>query len=344
MEIASNKLEQTLREQQLSPLYYVAGTDLLLVQESAQAIVSEAQSHGFDEVVQMEVGNQGDWEQALLEAESPSLFAEKRLFDLQMKADTIDRSSSSTISSYLTNPHPDALLLVRGRTFQYRYRSAAWFRLLTKEGIAVICEPLPATQLTQWIAHRARDKQLNLSDDAIEEIADLTEGNLLASHQEIERLHLAFLGSEEEISSDKLSMQDWSATSPFELIDAACFSNTHKMSKSLMSLSRDGTEPLSLIGLIAAQLRRMHSLAIGERLNMSQRRLQPLQAAARRIGLENIKRLLMECTNIDSQRKGILTGDAWNSVCSLLIGIAGSREVPTIEPRIRSHTIDYDPQ
>lgn len=342
MEIPSHHLEQTLRDQQLSPLYYVAGTDVLLVQESGQSIVSKAREHGFDEVVQMEVATKDDWDLALLEAESPSLFAEKRLFELSMKVDSIDRSSSAAIKSYLENPHPDALLLVRGRTFQFRHRSAAWFRLFSKEGVVVVCEPLSASQLTQWISNRAREKRLRLTEDAIEEIADLTEGNLLASHQEIERLHLAFLGSEEEISSDNLNMQNWSTTSAFELIDAACFGDTNKMSKSLMSLSREGTEPLTLIGLIAAQLRRMHSLAIGERLNMSQRRLRPLQAAYRRIGLESIKRLMMECTNIDSQRKGVLSGDAWNSVCSLLIGIAGSREVPTIEPRVRSYTIDYD--
>lgn len=342
MEIPSHHLEHTLQDQHLSPLYYVAGTDLLLVQESAQAIVAKAREHGFDELVQMEVGSKDDWELVLLEAETPSLFAEKRLFDLSMKSDAIDRSSSTMLKSYLGNPHPDALLLLRGRTFQFRHRSAAWFRLLAKEGVSVICEPLSGNQLNQWIANRAREKRLYLSEDAIEEIADLTEGNLLASQQEIERLHLAFLGTEEEISTDKLNMQNWSTTSPFELLDAACFGDTDRMCKSLMSLSRDGTEPLSLIGLIAAQLRRMHALAIGERLNMSQRRLRPLQTAYRRIGLENIKRLMMECTNIDSQRKGILTGDAWNSVCSLLFGIAGSREVPTIEPRVRSHTIDYD--
>ena len=342
MEIPSHHLAKTLRDQQLSALYYVAGTDLLLLQESAQAIVAKAREHGFDEVVQMEVGTRDDWELALLEAESPSLFAEKRLFDLSMKVNTIDRSSSNTIKSYLANPHPDALLLVRGRTFEYRHKSAAWFQLLSKEGVVVICEPLPASQLTQWISDRAREKQLRLSRDAIEEIADLTEGNLLATHQEIERLHLAFLGSREKISTEELNLHDWSASSPFELIDAACFGDTSKLSKSLIALAREGTEPLSLIGLIAAQLRRMHALAIGERLNMSQRRLRPLQSATRRIGLENVKRLMMECSNIDSQRKGILTGDAWNSVCSLLIGIAGSHNVPTIEPSVRSHTIDYD--
>ena len=342
MEIPAHQLTRTLQHQQLSPLYYVAGTDLLLSQESVQAIVSHAQEHGFDELVPMEVGSKEDWDMALLEAESPSLFAEKRLLDLSMKTDTIDRSSSVRLKSYLESPHPEALLVVRGRTFQYRYRSSAWFRLLAKEAVVVVCDPLPATQLTEWIANRARERRLRLSQDAAEEIADLTEGNLLASHQEIERLHLAFYGSDEEITSDKLNTQNWSASSPFALLDAACLGDTEKMSRSLMSLAREGTEPLSLIGLIAAQLRRMHALAIGERINMSQRRLRPLHTASRRLGLENIKRLMMECSNIDSQRKGILTGDAWNSVCSLLIGISGSSAVPTIEPSIRSHTIDYD--
>ena len=342
MEISAHQLARTLQHEQLSPLYYVAGTDLLLLRESAIAIASIAREHGFDEVVPMEVGSKDDWEMALLEAESPSLFAEKRLLDLTMKTDTIDRSSRTRLETYLANPQPEALLLVRGRTFQYRYRSSAWFRLLTKQAVVVMCDPLPAAQLAEWIANRARDRQLRLSRDAVEEIADLTEGNLLASHQEIERLHLAFFGSGEEITADMLNTQHWATSSPFELLDAACLGETNKMGKSLMSLAREGTEPLSIIGLIAAQLRRMHALAIGERINMSQRRLRPLQVAYRRIGLENIKRLMMECANIDSQRKGILTGDAWNSVCSLLIGISGSQSVPTIEPSIRSHTIDYD--
>ncbi|MCY3885365.1 MAG: DNA polymerase III subunit delta [Gammaproteobacteria bacterium] len=342
MEISSHHLQGRLQDGQLASLYYVAGTDLLLMQESIQTLVTCAQKHGFDEIIQMEVGTKEEWESAFLEAQGSSLFAEKRTFDLSMKTNAIDRSSISTIKSYLSDPNPDIVLLVRGKTFEYRHRSSAWFRLLLEQAVVVICEPLPPAQFSQWIANRAQEKQLSLSRDAVEEIADLTEGNLLAANQEIERLHLTFLDSEEEISSEELNMQNWSSSSPFELIDAACLGQTSRMNKSLMALSRDGTEPLSIIGLIALQLRRMHAVERGERINMSQRRMKPIEVATRRLGLENIKRLMVECTNIDSQRKGVLAGDAWNSVCSLLVGIAGSQDVPTIEPRIRWHTIDYD--
>lgn len=333
-----------MRDDHLAPLYYVAGTDLLLVQESAQTIVANVQEHDFVEVIQMEVGTKDNWESAFLEAESSSLFAPKRLFDLSLKTDSIDRSSIAPIKSYLANPNPDVVLLVRGRTFQYRHRSAAWFRLMVEKAVVVICEPLPPAQFSQWIANRAQERQLLLSRDAVDEIADLTEGNLLAANQEIERLHLTFLGFKEEIGSEELNTQNWSTSIPFELIDAACLGQTARMSKSLIALERDGTEPLSLIGLIALQLRRMHAHACGERINLSQRRLRPIDVATRRLGLENIKRLMMECTNIDSQRKGILTGDAWNSVCTLLVVIAGSPDVPTIEPHVRWHTIDYESQ
>lgn len=342
MEITSHQLPTTMREDHLAPMYYVAGTDLLLMQESVKTIVASVKEHGFDEVIQMAAGTKDEWESALLEAESSSLFSAKKLIELSMKTNTIDRSSIAPIKSYLSNSNPDVVLLVQGRTFQYRHRSTAWFRLLAEQAVVVICEPLPPAQFSQWIAHRARDRQLRLSEDAIEEIADFTEGNLLAAHQEIERLQLVFLASQKEIGTEELSTQNWSTSSPFELIDAACLGDTSRLNRSLMALAREGTEPLALIGLIALQLRRMHAYALGEHINMSKRRLRPIQAASRRLGLKNIKKLLMECTNIDSQRKGILTGDSWNSVCCLLIGIAGSRDVPTIEPHIQWHIIDYD--
>ncbi|MCY4144685.1 MAG: DNA polymerase III subunit delta [Gammaproteobacteria bacterium] len=338
MEIEANKLKSSLDSGQLAPLYYIAGTEILLVQESAQAIIEAANQAGFDEVVRTEVGSRKDWDGVLVDAASPSLFAEKRLFDVTMTTNTIDKESSATIKTYLRDPDPNAILLARGKTFTYQHRSLAWFKNLVANAVVVIAEPLSGPQFNRWLDARARAFRLNLSDEAIDELANLTDGNLLAAHQELEKLALVFLNSTEVIGIDSLTKLNWSTGNTFGLIDAATQGQAAMVGKILKAVIRDGTDPLSVVGLIALQLRRMHAFVLGEQARLPRR----LQAASRRIGRETLESLLIECSHVDSQRKGVLTGDPWQSIQALLLAMSGKPEIPLVETTVAWRTIDYE--
>lgn len=338
MQVDPHKLPSLLDSGQLKPFYYVAGTEPLLVRESAEAIIKTAQQCGFDEIVKSEVGSRSDWDGVFVDAASPSLFSEKRLFDVSMQTNTIDKESSKAVKSYLDQPDPDTIVLVRGKTFVYQHKSAAWFKNLVSNAVVAICEPLPPSQFVNWIADRARSVDLNLSRDVVQELANLTEGNLLAAHQELEKLSLVFLGSNDEIGIESLTKLNWSAGNTFELFNAACQGNIKRLGRTIRSAMHEGTEPLLVIGLIAAQLRRMHSLALGENLRAPRH----MQDAVRRIGLTGIEDLLAECTHVDSQRKGILVGDPWQTVQSSLLALAGAKGLPRVEQCVGWHTIDYD--
>ncbi len=338
MELDANKLKSSLGSGQLAPLYYIAGTEVLLVKESAQAVIEAANQTGFDEVVRTEVGSKKDWDGVLVDAASPSLFAEKRLFDVSMTTNTIDKDSSATIKAYLENPDPNAILLVKGKTFTYQHRSSAWFKSLAANAVVVICEQLSGSQFNRWLDARARSFRLNLTDEAIEELANLTDGNLLAAQQELEKLALIFLNSTEVIGIDSLTKMNWSTGNTFGLIDAATQGHAAKVGEILKAVIRDGTDPLSVVGLIALQLRRMHAFVLGEQARLPRR----LQAASRRIGRETLERLLIECSHVDSQRKGVLTGDPWQTIQALLLAMSGKSAIPLVESTVSWRTIDYE--
>ncbi len=338
MEIDASRLSSSLRTGDLAPLYYLAGTEILLIQESAQSIIGAASNVGFEEVVRAEAGSAKDWNSILVDAASPSLFAERRVFDIAMTTNTLDKESSARVNAYLGEPDPNAILIVRGKTFTYQHRSAAWFKSLVAKAVVVVAEPLSGHKFVRWLAERAKTCQLHLTDEAIEELANLTDGNHLAAHQELEKLSLIFLNSKEEIGIDSLTKINWSTGHTFGLIDWAAQGNSRMVGKSLKAVMRDGTDPLSVIGLLSMQLRRMHAFALGEQLRLPRR----LQVASRRIGLETLEELLIECSHIDSQRKGILTGDPWQSVEGLLLVMSGCSSVSLVEPTVAWQTIDYD--
>ncbi len=342
MELRPHQLEQRLQRQGIAPFYYVAGNEFVLVEESIQTLVDSARETGFDEVVRTEVAGKDDWESVFTEASSSALFAEKRLFLVNLTRRQWDRNSTATIEQYLKDPDPNSVLVVRGSTFDYQQRRLAWFKLLTSKAEVVIAEPLPPPQFRGWIENRSNSLKLRITEEALDTLADLTQGNLLAARQELTKLQLVFLKSDEAISVEHLTQLDSSTGNMFELLDSACYGNFKMIGQQLMAVIRNGTDPLAIIGLLSLQLRRMHSLALGENIPMSRMRMRPLESAVRRLGHREIEQLIFECTHIDSQRKGILTGDPWESVHALLLRIAGSKNLMDCETNLQWHEIEYE--
>ena len=52
--------------------------------------------------------------------------------------------------------------------------------------------------------------------------------------------------------------------------------------------------------------------------------------------VRSIPPVLAQCALVDSQAKGMLRGDAWLSLENLLLRMAGSRALPSLETQVKA--------
>ena len=340
MNVSFEKLPQQVK-QQLDPIYFLTGNEPLLVKETFDLIVDEAKAKGFTEVERVDIAQPDEWYSLLADASGRSLFAEKRLFDVRLPRNVFTPNAQTALQDWVREGHEDTILILRGWTWDYRFRTTAWFKTMTSIATTVILETIPIAEVTQWISSRAQALGLNLTREAITELADLTDGNLYAAQQELEKLRLVFLNENKALGIEELTRINWSISGTFDLVDAACNGNISKLSSMLAAVRREGTQPLFLVGALTSQLRKYHDLACDRSIRVSASKRRIGERVIRRIGRSGLESLLIECAHLDSQQKGILRGDSWLALESLLFNLAGYKN-RTLDTDAQQLRIDYE--
>lgn len=340
MIVTFDKFPQSLKKQ-LDPLYFLVGNELLLLEESVDLIVAEAETRGFAEIEHVEIAQPDEWYSLLADASGRSLFAEKRLFDVRLTKNVFTTKVQAALEEWIQDANGETIMILRGWSWDYRSRNTAWFKTISALATTVIIDTVPTAKLSHWIKDRAQALGLKLSEDAIRELADLTDGNLYAAQQELEKLRLIFLNEDKVVGIEELTRINWSISGAFDLVDAACNGNVDKLSTTLAAVRREGTQPLFLVGALGSQLRQYHDLACGRRTYLSSNRRRVGERVLKRIGRPGLERLLVECAHLDCQQKGILQGDSWLALESILLNLAGyqNRTLETDATRLR---VDYE--
>ncbi len=174
----------------LAPLYVLHGDDPLLTVEAGDALRATARQQGFDERNVLVVTPTFRWEELFHAAGNLSLFGGRTLVDLRIPTGKPGREGGEALTRYCKAPPADVLTLITLPEMDWRAKKAAWFTALTHAGTTIECRAPALEQLPHWIANRLNSQQQSAPPDALEFIALHVEGNLLAAHQEIQKLGL----------------------------------------------------------------------------------------------------------------------------------------------------------
>jgi DNA polymerase III subunit delta len=195
MQVRADQLAALL-QRGLKPLYLVHGDEPLLAQEACDLIRASARAAGFDERKVFNVsGAHFDWSSVLGAAQEMSLFAQRQLIEIRMPSGKPGKDGSEALQRYVEHLSDDVLTLVQCPRLDGQQTKSAWFAALEAAGLAVRVDPVERAALPAWIAQRlARQGQRVMDGDAGQQtlafFADRVEGNLLAAHQEIQKLGL----------------------------------------------------------------------------------------------------------------------------------------------------------
>ena len=316
-------------EADLAPLWLLAGNEPLLIAECADQIRARARALGVLEREVQFVDRGYDWNSLLGLTQSMSLFGDRRLIELRLNAKP-GPEGTKVLAQLHASPPSDVILLLIYDALEWADRSAAWVQAFEAHSVLVSVEKVEAEQLPGWVAQRLVRAGVRTDADVAELIAARCEGNLVAAHQEIERL--ALLAGDEPLTVERAA--EWVANSArygvFQLGEAVLAGEAARALKILAGLEAEGEEPTLVLWCLAEELRALlqwsprPARGAPARLWRGGRRRQELLArAATRLPRARVEGLLAEAREADLIIKGARRGRAWDALATIAAGAAG---------------------
>jgi DNA polymerase-3 subunit delta len=327
MRFDSEQLPQKLRHE-LAPFYVVFGDELLLSLEAADRIRAAAAASGFEER-KILIGDAGfDWSELRDARQSLSLFASKRIVDLRVPGGKPGKTGADALVDYCDNLPEDTLTLVSLPSLDRQALASRWFGALEKAGETVHAKAVTRDRLPGWIALRLARQEQSASAETVAFIAERVEGNLMAAHQEIQKLALLFLPGELPFDEVKNAVLDVARFDVFELGATILRGDRGHYVRMLDGLQGEGAAPPLVLWAISEEARaiaRVRSLTDrGVPIAQAMRdariwgpRQKLLPQALRKLNQRQLLRSLTRAAEIDRMVKGLAKGDVWDSLLDL---------------------------
>ena len=173
----------------LPPIIWIGSDEPLLVSEAADVVRSRARALGFSLRSIIEVGARFDTSLLLEQAQAMSLFAERKLVDVRLAGKpTKDLGEALQRSAAVLGD--DCRILVTGARLERATVNTAWFNALAPLLVLLELPKVERERLPEWLAERLARQGQRAGRPVLALIAGRTEGNLLAAHQELQRLAL----------------------------------------------------------------------------------------------------------------------------------------------------------
>ncbi len=327
MRIDSEQLHQHL-SRGLKSLYVVYGEELLLALEAADRIRAKALEQGFDErrVLIAEPGF--DWGELAMVSNSMSLFAPKRLLDLRIPSGKPGKDGSEALQKLAASLPDDTVTLITLPGVDRQSQKAKWFEALDGAGLAVQAAAIKRDHLGQWLAGRLAHQGQQADSQTIEFLIDRVEGNLMAAHQEVQKLALLFPAGPLPFDDVKNAVVDVARFNVFEIGATLLKADRVHFVRMLDGLQAEGAAAPLVLWAIAEEARAMArvkaAMAGGRPLGQALRdarvwgpRQDLMPPALRRLSQAQLLAALRRAADIDRMIKGLANGDVWDGLLQL---------------------------
>ena len=295
MQLAATQLTAHL-QRGLRSLYTVHGDEPLLVQETCDAIRSVARAQGYTErTVHTVAGAHFDWSEVLASGGSLSLFADRQLIEVRIPSGKPGKDGSQALQQMAeaAQGSDSVLTLVVLPRLDGMTLKGAWFGALEANGVTLKIDPVERQALPAWIAQRLQLQGQHVAageagQRTLQFFANRVEGNLLAAHQEIQKLGLLYPAGELSFDQVESAVLNVARYTPFKLAEAVLAGQLLRVQRMLDGLQAEGEAPVLVHWALAEDIRTLHRV----RLSLDAGR--PLPVALRESRVWGVKERLME--------------------------------------------------
>ena len=267
MQIAAPQLAAHL-ERGLKPLYTLHGDEPLLIQEAADAIRAVARAQGYTErSVHTVSGAHFDWSEVLASGGSLSLFADKQILEVRIPSGKPGKEGGPAIQqlAQAAQGNDSTLTLFILPKLDKMTKTGAWFGALESMGITLQIDSIDRRALPQWIAQRlgAQGQRVKAGEEgerSLRFFADRVEGNLLAAHQEIQKLALLHGAGELSFEQIEAAVLNVARYDVFKLSEAVLSGQIPRVQRMLDGLQAEGEAEVLVHWALSEDIRALHRI------------------------------------------------------------------------------------
>jgi DNA polymerase-3 subunit delta len=336
MQLRVDALEGHLAKS-IAPLYVIASDEHLLALEAADKIRRAARANGYSERDVLTVDRSFKWGELLAANQALSLFGDKKLIELRIPGGKPGKDGGAALQSYTRDLSPDNLTLITLPKLDWQTAKAAWVGSLQQAAVYIEIPSVERAQLPGWIGTRLAAQGQSADRQSLDFIADRVEGNLLAAHQEIQKLGLLHEPGKltfEQIHDAVLNVARYDV---FKLSEAMLAGDPARLVRMLEGLKGEGEALPLVLWAVAEEIRTLLKLKSGmaqgrplgallKEYRIWGPRERMMEPALRRIPLATLEAAMQEAAQVDKMIKGLrakaFAGDAWDAMLQLALKVA----------------------
>ncbi|OBV41621.1 DNA polymerase III subunit delta [Janthinobacterium psychrotolerans] len=320
----------------LAQLYVITSDEHLLALEAADKIRRAARQQGYTERDVLSVERSFKWGELLAANQELSLFGDKKLIELRIPTGKPGKDGGAALQSYAKNLSPDNLTLITLPKLDWATQKAAWVASLQQAAVYIDIPNVERAQLPAWISQRLAAQGQSAERASIDFIAERVEGNLLAAHQEIQKLGLLHQPGKltyEQVQDAVLNVARYDV---FKLSEAMLAGDPARLVRMLEGLKGEGEALPLVLWAVSEEIRTLLKLKAGmaqgrplgallKELRIWGPRERMMEPALRRVSLPVLESALQEAAQVDKMIKGLRAkahaGDAWDALLQLALTI-----------------------
>lgn len=321
----------------LASLYVITSDEHLLALEAADKIRKTARNNGFSERDVLVVERSFKWGELLAANQSQSLFGDKKLVELRIPTGKPGKDGGQALQEYAANLNPDNLTIISLPKLDWATQKAAWVATLQQASVYIDIPLVERAHLPGWISNRLAAQQQSADRQCVDFIAERVEGNLLAAHQEIQKLALLHPPGKlsfEQVHDAVLNVARYDV---FKLNEAMLSGDVARLMRMMNGLKGEGEALPLVLWAVAEEVRTLLKLKAGvsqgkplgvllKEYRIWGPRERLMEPALRRISLAALQTALQEAAQIDKMVKGLrakaFSGDAWDALSQLGLKLA----------------------
>lgn len=320
--------------QKLQAVYLLAGEELLLVQESRQAIRNAANQQGFTESLKFHVDSGFDWQQFHQAWCSSSLLGDKQHIELKLNSLKLSEAAKTMLLNAIERRREDKLLVLILPKLDSNAQKNVLVKACETHGAVVNIWPLQGPQLQNWLKQRLQQAGFQLDTEGMQLLLTNTQGNLFAAAQEIEKLALIYPPGKLSLKQLTAVSNDHARFDLFTWVDTLLQGQIAHSLRILHSFKEEGEEPVLILWALTRELRSLIRLAelrsSGKTLDQVlqspgiwEKRKPILKRCLQQHNLSSLQNCLAQAARIDRLIKGAAKGSVWNDIERLSLGIGG---------------------
>ncbi|WP_211462810.1 DNA polymerase III subunit delta [Collimonas silvisoli] len=321
----------------LAPLYVITSDEHLLALEASDKIRKSARSNGCSERDVLVVDRSFKWGELLAANQSQSLFGDKKLIELRIPTGKPGKDGGQALQNYTATLNPDNVTIISLPKLDWATQKAAWVATLQQSAVYIDIPLVERAHLPNWIGVRLAAQQQSADRQSLDFIADRVEGNLLAAHQEIQKLALLHPPGKLSFEQCHDAVLNVARYDVFKLNEAMLVGDTARLVRMMDGLKGEGEALPLVLWALSEEIRTLLKLksaaiqgrpipALLKEYRIWGPRERLMEPALRRLSLATLEAALKDAAQVDKMVKGLRTrtfaGDAWDALLQLGLKVA----------------------